>query len=101
MEGNNTLAFSLSEMGETYNRAVSYTNKYESAINAIDSAIKQLAEVWKSSETGTYDKFLDLYNGKRQSLFDALELMKRFCKKLSDKEGDFDEASTAIKNSMN
>ena len=101
MEGNsNTLEFSLSEMGETYNRAVSYTNKYEGAITSIDSAINQLAEVWKSSETATYEKFVELYNSKRQSLFDALDLMNRFCAKLSEKEGDFDEASTAIKNSM-
>lgn len=94
------LKFTLEEMQTTLENAVNQTNKYSEAIATIEESINKLSSSWVSKEIGTYEEFLNKYNEKKQSLYDAKDHMKRFCDKLREKISEFSEAATAIKNSF-
>jgi flagellar biosynthesis chaperone FliJ len=94
------LKFTLEEMQTTLENAVTQTNKYSEAINTIDEAINKLSSSWVSNEIGTYQEFVNKYNEKKGSLYDARDYMIRFCNKLREKINEFTEAATAIKNSF-
>ena len=94
------LKFTLGEMQTTLENAVSQTNKYSEAINTIDEAINKLSSSWVSNEIGTYQEFVNKYNEKKGSLYNARDYMVRFCNKLRDKINEFSSAANAIKNSF-
>ena len=94
------LGFTLEEMQTTLENAVIQTNKYSEAINTIDGAITKLSSSWVSNEIGTYQEFVNKYNEKKGSLYDARDYMIRFCNKLREKINELAEAANDIKKSF-
>ncbi len=94
------LEFSLAEMRAARDDAQKYTNLYSEAITELDKTIKELANDWVSTEIGTYEEFVEKYNAKRDSLFNARDYMLKFCGKLEEKIQEFQETANAIKSSF-
>lgn len=93
--------FTLEGMQEMYATAKAYTDQYSAAIEELDSTIKVLSEHWKSTETHTYDRFLQMFQEKKSKLYEARDYMQRFCNKIHEKTEDFEEGDKRIINSFN
>lgn len=94
------LEFTLAEMQATRDDAQRYTQAYSEAITELDATIKNLSNDWVSTEIGTYEEFVEKYNAKRDSLFDARDYMIKFCNKLDEKIQEFQDTANAIKASF-
>lgn len=95
------LKYTLAQMQQALSDANAKTNAYSEAITTLDSTIKKLGNDWISTEVGTYEAFLEKYNAKRQSLFDARDYMIQFCKKLGERIQTFSDTANEIKSSFN
>ncbi|MBR2678061.1 MAG: hypothetical protein IKE63_01445 [Bacilli bacterium] len=91
------LNFSLQEMQATLELATEQTEKYSEAIEIIDSSLKELEKVLKSSEIKLYEDIIDKYNNKKQTLVDAKEQMKEFCNIINEKILELDEAADSAR----
>ena len=94
------LEFTLAEMQATRDEAQRYTQAYSEAITELDATIKSLSNDWVSTEIGTYEEFVEKFNAKRDSLFDARDYMIKFCNKLDEKIQEFQDTANAIKASF-
>ena len=91
------LNFSLQEMQATLELATEQTEKYSEAIEIIDSSLKELEKVLKSSEIKLYEDIIDKYNNKKQTLVDVKEQMKEFCNIINEKILELDEAADSAR----
>ena len=91
------LNFSLQEMQATLELATEQTEKYSEAIEIIDSSLKELEKVLKSSEIKLYEDIIDKYNNKKQTLVDAKEQMKEFCNIINEKILELDEVADSAR----
>ena len=93
--------FTLEGMQEMYKTAKKFTDNYSAAISELDNTISSLSEYWRSTETHTYDSFVQLFQEKKSKLYAARDHMQLFCKKILEKAEDFEEGDNAIKRSFN
>ena len=96
-----SIFFTLEGMHDMYKTAKTYTDNYSAAITELDEIIKALSEFWTSTETHTYDSFVQLFQEKKSKLFEARDYMNRFCSKILEKANDFEEGDKAIIRSFN
>lgn len=95
------LEYTLKEMQETLTNLKYQTERYSQAINTIDEDLKKLKESLKTEETGIYETLLEIYNQKKQSLFEAREYMLKLCTKLEEKITDLNDTTQEIYNKFN
>ena len=94
------LKFTLSEMEATHSEALGYYNRYKESVESLNSLMEALPASWKSEETQTYERFLEMYKEKYPKLTEAAEMMEKFCTKLEQKKNDFEDAAQQSINSF-
>ena len=93
------IAFTLKKMDEIYQEAYGYYTEYKESLSEINTIINNIGNYWKSTETYTYEEFIELYKDKYKKLLMLQEYMRQYCDVLLSRKNNFSTASNnAIKN---
>lgn len=97
---NDALGFDLTKMGQTEEDILNTINDFSNSVVELNSAIINMGDAWISRETGTYEKLVELFNEKKQSLEEAESWMQDFYTTFVNKEAQFSDMSDRIRNSL-
>lgn len=90
--------FSLERMAQLHDEAETYETSFKNSIEEIKSLVETIGTMWTSEETGTYEKFKELFDEKYPKLTEGDDLMKEFCSAVETKMNEFNEAATQSMN---